>query len=153
MFDAEDRILVIYNVGNYEITDQELTQKFDPDKVLLIEKYDAEKIITAVYLDNDKLQYNIKRFKIETTTIGSKFFFIKEGKGNVLEAVTTVNDPVLKVQSGRGQQISNAKFKVAKLVEVMGWKAVGSKLVDYSKSVEMEWEIGKETNNNQGELF
>ena len=153
MFDAEDRILVIYNDGNYEITDQELTQKFDPDKVLLIEKYDAEKIITAVYLDNDKLQYNIKRFKIETTTIGSKFFFIKEGKGNVLEAVTTVNDPVLKVQSGRGQQISNAKFKVAKLVEVMGWKAVGSKLVDYSKSVEMEWEIGKETNNNQGELF
>lgn len=153
MFDAEDRILVIYNDGNYEITDQELTQKFDPEKVLLIEKYDSEKIITAVYLDNDKLQYNIKRFKIETTTVGSKFFFIKEGKGNVLEAVTTVNDPVLKVQSGRGQQISNAKFKVAKLVEVMGWKAVGSKLVDFSKSVEMEWEVAKETNNNQGELF
>jgi len=153
MFDAEDRILVIFNDGNYEITDQELTQKFDPEKVLLIEKYDAEKIITAVYLDNDKLQYNIKRFKIETTTLGTKFFFIKEGKGNVLEAVTTVKEPVLKVKSGRGQQISNAKFKVAKLVEVMGWKAVGSKLVDYSKSVEMEWEIGKEANNNQGELF
>lgn len=153
MFDAEDRILVIYNDGNYEITDQELTQKFDPEKVLLIEKYNADKIITAVYLDNDKLQYNIKRFKIETTTVGTKFFFIKEGKGNVLEAVTTVSDPILKVKSGRGQQISNAKFKVAKLVEVMGWKAVGSKLVDFSKSVEMEWEIGKDTNNNQGELF
>ena len=153
MFDAEDRILVIYNDGNYEITDQELTQKFDPEKVLLIEKYNADKIITAVYLDNDKLQYNIKRFKIETTTVGTKFFFIKEGKGNVLEAVTTVSDPILKVKSGRGQQISNAKFKVAKLVEVMGWKAVGSKLVDFSKSVEMEWEIGKDANNNQGELF
>ncbi len=153
MFDAEDRILVIYNDGNYEITDQELTQKFDPEKVLLIEKYNADKIITAVYLDNDKLQYNIKRFKIETTTVGTKFFFIKEGKGNVLETVTTVSDPILKVKSGRGQQISNAKFKVAKLVEVMGWKAVGSKLVDFSKSVEMEWEIGKDANNNQGELF
>jgi topoisomerase-4 subunit A len=28
-FDAEDRILVIFNDGNYEITDQELTQRFD----------------------------------------------------------------------------------------------------------------------------
>lgn len=153
MFDAEDRILVIYSDGNYEIADQELTQKFDPEKVLLIEKYDAEKVITAVYLDNDKLQYNIKRFKIETTTLNTKFFFIKEGKDNVLEAVTTAKEPILNVKTGRGQQTNNAKFKVAKLVEVMGWKAVGSKLVDYSKSVEMEWENAKETNNNQGELF
>ena len=152
MFDAEDRLLVIYNDGNYEITDQELNQRFDPEKILLIEKYNPEKIITAVYLDNDKLQYNIKRFKIETTTLNTKFFFIKEGKGNVLEAVTTSNEPVLRVKSGRGQQINNAKFKVAKLVELMGWKAVGSKLVDFSKTVEMEWE-NTDKENNQGELF
>ena len=38
-----------------------------PKKLLLIEKFDPEKIITAVYLDNEKLQYNVKRFKIETT--------------------------------------------------------------------------------------
>ena len=120
--------------------------------MLLIEKYDAEKIITAVYLDNEKLQYNIKRFKIETTTLNSKFLFIKEGKDNRLEAVTTDASPVLKVQTGRGQQISKAKFKVDKMVEVMGWKAVGARLVDFSKSVEMEWEV-KEKAGGQGELF
>ena len=152
MFEAEDCLLVIYADGNYEITDQELTQRFDPEKIMLIEKYDPEKVITAVYLDQEKLQYNIKRFHIETTTLHSKFFFIKEGQGNRLEAVTTQYEPVLKVQSGRGQQISNAKFKVAKLVEIMGWKAVGAKLVDYNKSVEMEWER-KEKDNSQAELF
>jgi topoisomerase-4 subunit A len=47
---------------------------------LLIEKYDPDKTITAVYLDNEKLQYNIKRFKIETTTLHNKFLFIKEGQ-------------------------------------------------------------------------
>jgi topoisomerase-4 subunit A len=151
-FEAEDRLLVIYSDGNYEITDQELTQRFDPDKILLMEKYDPEKIITAVYLDKEKLQYNIKRFKIETTTLHSKFFFIKEGKDNMLETVTTADHPVLKVQTGRGQQVSKAKFKVDKFVEVMGWKAVGAKLVDYSKSVEMEWEV-KEKDSGQGELF
>jgi topoisomerase-4 subunit A len=37
-FDADDKILVAYSDGNYEITDQELTQKLDAEKVLLIEK-------------------------------------------------------------------------------------------------------------------
>lgn len=139
-FEAEDRLLVIYNDGNYEIVDQELTQRFDVEKILLIEKFNAGKVITAVYLDNEKLQYNVKRFKIETSTLHSKFLFIKEGKGNMLEAVTTDETPILKVASGRGAQIKSAKFKIANMVEVMGWKAVGAKLVDFSKSVEMEWE-------------
>lgn len=152
-FDAEDRLLVIYNDGNYEITDQELTQRFDPEKILLIEKFNPEKIITAVYLDHEKLQYNIKRFKIETTTLHNKFFFIKEGKDNRLEMVSTENEPILMVQSGRGQMIRKAKFKVVKLVEVMGWKAVGAKLTEYSKSVEMEWEKKEHKDDGQPELF
>jgi len=152
MFDAEDRILVIYNDGHYEITDQELTQRFDPEKVLLIEKFNPNGVITAVYLDQEKLQFNIKRFRIETSTQGNKFLFIKEGKDNRLEAVSTSENPILKIQSGRGQQLTVKKIKVADLVEVMGWKAVGSKLVDYTKTVEMEWEE-KRTNDNQGELF
>ncbi|MBP6023185.1 DNA gyrase/topoisomerase IV subunit A [Ferruginibacter sp.] len=152
-FDAEDRLLTIYNDGNYEITDQELTQRFDPEKILLIEKFNPEKIITAVYLDHEKLQYNIKRFKIETTTLHNKFFFIKEGKDNRLEMVSTENEPILMVQSGRGQMIRKAKFKVVKLVEVMGWKAVGAKLTEYSKSVEMEWEKKEHKDDGQPELF
>ena len=151
-FEAEDRLLLIYADGNYEILDQELTQRFVPDKMLLIEKYHADKIITAVYLDNEKMQFNIKRFKIETTTLHSKFFFIKEGKDNRLETVTTDPVPVLKVQTGRGQQVNKAKFKVDKMVEVMGWRAIGAKLVDFSKSVEMEWEV-KEVKGGQGDLF
>ncbi|HMT97081.1 MAG TPA: DNA gyrase/topoisomerase IV subunit A, partial [Ferruginibacter sp.] len=94
-FEAEDRILVIDTDGNYEIVGQELTQRFDPEKIVLIEKYNPEKVVTAVYLDNEKFQFNIKRFKIETTTLNNKFFFIKEGKGNRLETVTTDADPVL----------------------------------------------------------
>jgi len=43
------------------------------------------------------------------------------------------------VQTGRGQQVNKAKFKV-------------DKLVDFSKSVEMEWEV-KENQTGQGDLF
>jgi topoisomerase-4 subunit A len=153
MFDAADRILVLYNDGNYEITDQELMQRFESEKILLIEKYYTDKIITAVYLDHEKLQYNIKRFKIDTTTLNTKFLFIKEGKENMLEAATTNADPILKVNTGRGQLVSTKKFKVADLVEVMGWKAIGAKLIDYSKSVDIEWEVVKEDMSGQTELF
>ena len=150
-FDAEDRVLVIYNDGTYEITDQELTQRFNPEEVLLVEKFDPERIITAVYLDNDKLQYNVKRFRIETTTMRTHYLFIKEGKGNMLEAVSTEEEPILIVQQGKGSQIRSAKFKLAKMVDVMGWKAVGAKLVDFNKNITMEWEVKEGA--KQPELF
>ena len=107
--------------------------------------------MSAVYLEKEKLQYNIKRFKIETTTLKNKFSFIKEGEGNQLEAVSTQEEPILVVQSGRGSQVRKAKFKIAKMVEVMGWKAVGVKLVDFTKTMTMEWQKSKE--DKQGELF
>lgn len=151
-FEGDDKILVLYKDGNYELVDQELTQRFDVNNIELIEKFYPEKIITAVYLDKEKLQYNVKRFKIDTTTLHSKFFFIKEGEGNYLVKASTDEEPILAVQSGRGAQIRNAKFKLVKMVDVMGWKAIGAKLTDYSKSVEMVWEV-KEKENPQQELF
>ena len=153
-FETEERLLVIYSDGNYEITDTELTQRFDADKILEIQKFDPEKVVTAIYLDNEKLQINVKRFKIETTTLHNKFLFIKEGEGNRLEAVTTHPEPIALVKSGRGAQAKSQKIKIAGFVEVMGWKAVGSKLFDYSKSVEVEWGH-KEDNSDkrQADLF
>ena len=151
-FEAEDRLVVFYNDGNYEIIDQELTQRFEPEKIMLLEKFDVEKIMTAVYLDNDKLQYNVKRFKIETTTLHSKFYFIKEGKNNVLTAVSSAENAILNVKTGKGQQINNVKFKIDNLVEVMGWKAAGAKLIDFNKNIEMEWIVAKDDNPQQ-DLF
>jgi topoisomerase-4 subunit A len=81
-----------------------------------------------------------------------KFMFIKEGKGNLLEAVSTEEEPVLIVQTGKGSQVRRAKYKIAKLVDVMGWKAVGAKLVDFDKNTMMEWEV-KEEAKTQAELF
>jgi topoisomerase-4 subunit A len=131
-----------------------LTQRFDPENVLLIQLFNPEQIITAVYLDNDKYQFNVKRFKIETSSLKNKFFFIKEGEGNYVEAVTTDEEPVLSMKSGKGTQVRNAKFKLAKVAEVMGWKAIGAKLMDFSKTVEMNWEEPpKEEPTNQASLF
>jgi topoisomerase IV subunit A len=151
-FDGDDKIIVLYKDGNYEITGQEITQRFDVDSIELIEKFDPEKIITAVYLDNDKMQYNVKRFKIETNTLNTRFLFIKEGKDNRLIKATTASEPILEMQSGRGSQVRHAKIKLHKVVDVMGWRAIGNKLTDFSKNDQMNW-LDNEKETAQGDLF
>jgi topoisomerase-4 subunit A len=152
-FQPEDRLLVLYHDGHYEITDTELTQRFDSEKIIDIAKFNPDKIITAIYLDNDKVQFNVKRFRIETQTLHTKFFFIKEGEGNYVEAVTSHPDPVVLIKTGRGAQVRTSKIKISSFVEVMGWKAVGNKLTDFSKSTEFEWVHKPEEKDLQGELF
>ncbi len=152
----DDKLLVITKDGYYEVTDTEPTQRFNPEQVMFIEKFNPDKVITAVYLDKEKLQFNIKRFKVETSTLKSPFSFIKEGAGNYVAAVSTAIEPILVVQSGKGTQVRKSKFKVSKMVDVMGWKAIGTKLVDFSKTTEMEWEnkvVIKDPNDEQPELF
>lgn len=138
-FDSEDRLLVFFNDGSYEIRETELTQRFDADQILSLEKFSPEKLVTAIYLDNEKGQYNVKRFKIETTTLNNRFQFMREGEGNSLVAVTTVDKPIVSVTSGRGAQARTVKVKLYDFVEVMGWKAVGTRLSEYSKSTAFEW--------------
>ncbi len=152
-FEGDDKVVVMYNDGHYEITDTELTQRFDSDKIILIERFDANKVFTAVYLDHSKQQYNVKRFKIETTTLKNKYLFIKEGDGNMLEAVTSIAEPVLSVKSGTGINATRSKFKIADMVELMGWRAIGAKLMNYSKTVEMQWEELPKDDNPMPELF
>lgn len=151
MFEGDDKLLVIYTDGSYEVTDTELTQRFNADEIQLIEKFQPEKVITAIYLDNEKLQYTVKRFRIETATLKNKFLFIREGEGNRVEAVTSHPEPIVLIKTGRGAQARSQKIKITGFVEVMGWKAVGNKLAEFTKSTEFEWAHKEE--KAQQELF
>lgn len=151
-FEPEDRILVIFSDGYYEITDQELVQKLDAEKVIWISKFNPEKTVTAVYVDMDKKQFMVKRFRIETTTLKSRFLFIKEGEGNYVETVTLDEEPLLHMQQGRGAQVRKGKLKIAKIAEVTGYRTVGTRLADYSKTTELEW-VRPAGEDQQPELF
>jgi len=149
-FAGEDKLLVVYHDGHYEITDTELTQRFEADNIILIEKFDMEKIVSVIYFEAEKDQFNVKRFKVETTTLHNKFFFIKEGAGNYIEAVTTHQQPVALIRTGKGAKAKSEKVKLTEFVEVIGWKGVGSKLTDKTKTTEIEW---AQKDVKQQELF
>jgi topoisomerase-4 subunit A len=124
-FEGEDKILVIYKDGTYELTSFELTNRFDPPTIAAIDKFSSEEVVSAVYFDGDSKNFFAKRFKIETSTVGKKFSFISESAGSRLEIASTTDNPEVRIEYGR------SKFEVLKLddfVEVKGWKAIGNKL-------------------------
>ncbi|MCD6013804.1 MAG: gyrase/topoisomerase subunit [Flavipsychrobacter sp.] len=128
-FDEKDRIFVCYKDGTYEITDFELTNRYDADNVILIEKFHPEKVVTAIYYDAKNKQFNVKRFLVESTTLKNKYSFIKDGEGNYLELVTTQQEPVVIVRTGKKK--ADVKEQIVPLHEtydVTGWKTVGSYL-------------------------
>lgn len=128
-FEEKDRVIVFYTDGNYELTDSELTNRYDTDNILLIEQFKPEKIVSAIYYDAKNGQYNAKRFKIEAQTVKNKYSIIKEGEGNRLEIVTTEPEPVVILREGKKRaDMTETELALDETVEVTGWKTVGTRI-------------------------
>ena len=126
-FEEKDRIIVFYKEGNYELTDFEFSNRYETDSVVLIEKFNPEKIVSAIYFDAKNKQFNLKRFRIESQTLKSKYTFIKEGEGNYLELVTTLPEPVVITKTGKKKSdLTEETVALHEAVDVTGWKTVGS---------------------------
>ncbi len=128
-FEENDRIITFYKDGNYELTDFELTNRFDIDSLVRIEKFDAAKVVSAIYFDKKSGCFYAKRFKIESQTLKNKYLFIKEGEGNYLELVTTSSDPVISIKTGKKKsELVETEYNIAEYADITGWKTVGTKI-------------------------
>jgi len=129
-FEADQKIIVFYKNGIYELTNFDLSNRFDPEQVLLIEKFNPNAIFSAVYFDGDSQQYYVKRFQIETLTLNKGFSCIQEHEKSKLMYISSQTQPVLKIQVSpfKGAAKQEETLKLHYLVEVRNWKAVGQKL-------------------------
>jgi topoisomerase-4 subunit A len=128
-FGAEDQVLAIYNTGEYELTNQEITNKYDAKQLMFIGKLNPNDVISAIYSDGKSDTYYLKRFHIETTTQSKKFGFISEEKGSELLFVSNASKPVAEItfkQKGNKHEVDI--FDLEELESVKGWKSVGCKL-------------------------
>ncbi|MBA4852516.1 DNA gyrase/topoisomerase IV subunit A [Emticicia sp. BO119] len=132
-FDSEDRILVLYKDGQYELTNFELTNRYEPREISKVVKLSPDRIISCLYYEGEHKIYYIKRFKIETTTIDKKFLFITDTKNSRLLAVSTDKYPriSLKTKAEKKAPVETQAINVDEFVEVRGWKAIGQKLNVY----------------------
>ncbi len=133
-FNGDDSILVVYKEGSYELTSYELTNRYEYQKILWIERFDPQKVISVVYYGGDSKNYYVKRFQIETTTLGKRFPFISEANGSKLLVATTLLAGKVEIEFTKGK--SREKFKeelvLDGLIDVKGWKAIGNKLSVHS---------------------
>ena len=136
-FRGEDRLLIVTKSGKVKTQIPDLGMHFPPD-LLVLEKWEPKKPLSAVYYDGTKDKYFGKRFLIEAAD--KEEVFIKEGSKNELIWFSADWRPVCTLQftKPRGgeakpaQQVSFEDFIVPK-----GIKAMGNQLtVEKLKSIE-----------------
>ena len=129
-FDGEDKIIAFMRNGSYRITSYELTNRYEPERTMLVEKFHPDRVVTAIYVDGESKQHMVKRFEIETTTVDKEFVFITESIGSRLVYVSTAESPEVEVEvsKGKGKGKSVKTINLEEFIEVRGWKALGNRL-------------------------
>lgn len=128
-FDGDDRILIVYTNGTYELTSFDLNNHFE-GKMMVIEKFDAGKVYAAVHFEGKARNYMVKRFVFENTAIGKLTSIISEEAGSKLVILSGSAQPVIKIEQlkGKGQQAELAELNLTDLIDVKGMKAMGNRL-------------------------
>ncbi len=125
-FNANDYILVVYKNASYELISFDLLTKINIGESVIIEKFDPETIISAVYFEGDKKWTMVKRFQIETQSSDQKFPFLTENPKTKLLFCSTSTDIDIEYSDGGNSK----ELHLDSFIDIKGWKALGNKLSD-----------------------
>lgn len=126
-FRPNDRLLIINQSGKLKTIIPELTTHFDEDMIVL-EKWNPNKPISAIYFDGEKDRYYVKRFLIENEN--KEEVFISEHAKSQLEIVSTDWKPMAEVifAKVKGEQKETIQVNLEEFIAVKGIKALGNQL-------------------------
>ncbi|MDP5230759.1 MAG: DNA gyrase/topoisomerase IV subunit A [Cellulophaga sp.] len=127
-FKGEDLLLIITQKGYAKTIFPELTAHFDEDMIVL-EKWNPNKPISAIYYDGEKERYYVKRFLIESEN--REDLFISEHPKSVLELVSTDWRPVVEIEFAKqkGKETKdNQSIDIEDFISIKGIKALGNQL-------------------------
>ena len=123
-FRAEDRLLIITQSGKSKVVKPDLAMHFDDDMIVL-EKWNSKKPISAIYFDGEKDRYYIKRFLVELTD--KEEIFISNHPKSQLEIVSTDYRPIAEIQYSK-RSLQNQEINLEEFIAVKGIKAQGNQL-------------------------
>lgn len=126
-FSGEDKIVAFTRSGAFRIHGFDLSTYFEHD-TLLVEKFDPEKIYTAVYFDGEQEYYYLKRFQVEHTE--KLAGFIGEHPGSRLEILTGDAQPRIRIDYGKNTRRKWVEevVEAEDFIAVKGYKARGKRL-------------------------
>ena len=128
-FRGDDQILVLLSTGEYLLSSYDLSTHFD-DKMIHLEKWDPNRVISAVYYEGEKEDWYVKRFVPEW--VQKPFRFIGEHEQSRLGIATTQFHPEAVVRFNRRfKETRDREDEVVALdgfISVKGMRALGNKL-------------------------
>ena len=129
-FNDEDAILVVLDNGEFYITNFDAHNHYE-DNIQVIEKWNAEKVWTAVLFDADNQGYAyVKRFLMEATKRHQNY--LGENAENKLVLLSDVFYPRLKVTfAGHDSFRDTIEIDVDEFIGVKGFKAKGKRISTY----------------------
>ena len=126
------------------------------DNMIIIEKHNPKKPISAVYFDGKKNNFFVKRFLIEN--LNQKFKFISDNKSSYLEIVSTDWKPRIEIifKKEKGKDRKKEIINLEEFISIKGSKSFGNrlssnkinsiKLIEPLEHIEIENELTKEIN-------
>lgn len=127
-FQGEDKILVV-GEDSYYTSSFDLSNHFDAG-VKRIEKFDSEKVWSAVYFDADQKLYYIKRFAMETSQ--KAVSIIGENEKSKLILLSSEAYPQFEITfAGADKMREPLKVDVEEFIAVKGFKARGKRLTTH----------------------
>lgn len=135
-FNTGDQIIVAYKDGNIELTNFELTNKYEMDDILKVEKFNPERIYSAVYFDGNNKEFYVKRFKVELKTEKLKSSIVTEHNNSKLHVFSGRDEVEVKFNALKGKNKEKAEETATlnQIIDVKGWKALGNRLTQYDVS-------------------
>ena len=129
-FYDEDQILVILDNGDFYLTTFDLNIHFE-ENILRIEKYNANKVWTAVLFDADNQGYPyLKRFLMDASK--KKQNWLSENPASKLVLLTDVVYPLIKVTYGGADDFRGSEeIDAEQFIAVKGFKAKGKRISTY----------------------
>jgi topoisomerase-4 subunit A len=126
-FRPNDRLLIINQSGRLKTIVPEITTHFD-EGMIVLEKWNPKKPISAIYFDGEKERYYIKRFLVDNEN--KEEVFITEHEKSQLEIVSTDYRPVAEVVFAKvkGIQKETLTVDLESFITVKGIKALGNQL-------------------------
>ncbi|GGW25815.1 DNA gyrase/topoisomerase IV subunit A [Arenibacter certesii] len=127
-FRGDDMLLVVTQKGIAKTFTPNLSTHFDDD-MLVLEKWNPEKPLSAVYYDGEKERFYVKRFLIESEN--KEDLFISEHPKSYLEIVSTDWKPVIEIEfvKPRGKEVKpNQTVELEEFISIKGIKALGNQL-------------------------
>ena len=129
-FYDDEQILVVLDNGDFYLTSFDLNNHFEPN-ILRIEKYDADKVWTAILFDADNQGYPyLKRFQMDASK--KKQNWLSENLASKLILLTDTVYPRIKITYGGADEFRGSEeIDAEQFITVKGFKAKGKRLSTY----------------------